>query len=54
MILFAVEDVVYNIFDQRAIEFEIRKLNPDTQVIRRSLTDLVIKAQLGPNKELHV
>lgn len=54
VILFVVEDITYNICDQRFHEFEIRKLNPSIKVIRRSLTELVTEAQLGPNKELIV
>ncbi|KAL2745192.1 glutathione synthetase-like [Vespula maculifrons] len=54
VILIVVEDITYNISDQRFHEFEIRKLNPTIKVIRRSLNDLVLVAQLGSNKELIV
>ncbi|KAI4504794.1 hypothetical protein M0802_000344 [Mischocyttarus mexicanus] len=54
VILIVVEDVTYNISDQRFHEFNIRKLNPSIKVIRRSLSALVLEAQLGPNKELIV
>lgn len=54
VILIVVEDITYNISDQRFHEFEIRKLNPAIKVIRRSLNNLVLDAQLGPNKELIV
>lgn len=40
VILFIVEDVTYNICDQRFHEFEIRKQNPNVKVIRRNLTEL--------------
>ena len=54
VILFVVENITYNICDQRFHEYEIQKLNPDIMVIRRSLTDLVTDAKLGPDKELIV
>lgn len=52
--MFVVENITYNICDQRFHEFEIQKLNPDIMVIRRSLTDLVTDAKLGADKELIV
>ncbi|PSN51649.1 Glutathione synthetase [Blattella germanica] len=52
VILFVVEDVTYNICDQRFHEFEIRKQNPSVKVIRRSLTEISHTAVLGANKEL--
>ena len=49
------EDVTYNICDQRFHEFEIRKQNPNVKVLRRNLTQLGIGgAKLGPNKQLMV
>ncbi|XP_048505872.1 glutathione synthetase-like [Athalia rosae] len=54
VILFVIEDVTYNICDQRFHEFEIRRLNPNVRVIRRTLTQLAVEASLGPNKELIV
>lgn len=54
IILFVVEDITYNICDQRFHEFEIRKHNSDIKVIRRSLTDISTTAKLGSNKELIV
>ncbi|KOC62360.1 Glutathione synthetase [Habropoda laboriosa] len=54
VILFVVENITYNICDQRFHEFEIHNINPDVKVIRRSLRDLVSEAKLGPNKELIV
>lgn len=54
VILFVVENITYNISDQRALEFRIRELSPETVVIRRNLTDLISQARLGPNKELFV
>lgn len=40
--------------DQRAHEFEVKRQNPNVQVIRRTLTQLSNEARLGPNKELIV
>nr|XP_033342202.1 glutathione synthetase-like [Megalopta genalis] len=54
VILFIVEDITYNICDQRFHEFEIRKLNPEIKVIRRSLRDLVPETKLNSDKELLV
>ncbi|XP_071865118.1 glutathione synthetase isoform X1 [Bombus fervidus] len=54
VILFVVEDVTYNICDQRFHEFEIKKQNPNVRVIRRNLTQLAATAKLGFNKELIV
>ncbi|KAK0086437.1 hypothetical protein PV326_005543 [Microctonus aethiopoides] len=54
VILFIVEEITCNICDQRAIEFEIRRVNPQIKVIRRTFADLIKQAQLRPNKELIV
>jgi len=40
VILFIIEDVSYNICDQKFHEFEIRKQNPDAFVIRKTLTEV--------------
>ncbi|XP_073993314.1 glutathione synthetase-like isoform X3 [Rhodnius prolixus] len=53
-ILFVVEDVTYNICDQRFMEFELRELEPKIKVIRRTFKELHTEAKLGPNKELFV
>lgn len=52
--MFIVEDVTYNICDQRFHEFELRKQNPNVPVIRRNLTELSKTAKLGPKKQLLV
>lgn len=52
--MFIVEDVTYNICDQRFHEFELRKQNPNVPVIRRNLTELSKTAKLGPKKQLIV
>ena len=49
-----IEDVTYNICDQRFHEFEIRRQNKDVVVIRKTLTRLAAEAKLGPKKELLV
>lgn len=54
VILFIIEDVTYNICDQRFHEFEIRRLNPEIRVIRKTLTEIAAEAHLGPRKELIV
>lgn len=54
IILFVIEDVTYNICDQRFHEFEIQKQNRDIKVIRRNLTQLANTARLGTNMELIV
>ncbi|XP_011501064.1 PREDICTED: glutathione synthetase-like [Ceratosolen solmsi marchali] len=54
IILFIVEDITYNILDQRAIEFKIYDLNSEIKIIRRSLTELIMQARLGSDKELFV
>ena len=40
VIMFIIEDVSYNICDQKFHEFEIRRQNPDVFVIRKTLTDV--------------
>ena len=40
VIMFLVEDVTYNICDQKFHEFEIRRQCPDVFVIRKTLTDI--------------
>lgn len=52
VIMFIIENVTYNICDQRFHEFEIRRLNPSVRVIRRTLTQIANTGKLGPNKEL--
>ena len=52
VIMFIVEDITYNICDQRFHEFEIRRLNPSVKVIRRTLTDVGKRARVDSNKEL--
>lgn len=51
-ILFIIEDVTYNICDQRFHEFYLREKYPHVKVIRRNLTQIFNDGKLGPNKEL--
>lgn len=51
-ILFVIEDVTYNICDQRFHEFYIREKYPNIQVVRKTLSKIYAEAKLGPNKEL--
>lgn len=52
VILFVVDDVTYNICDQRFHEFEIKHQNPAVTVIRRSLTQIANTAKLSEKQEL--
>ncbi|XP_015126717.1 glutathione synthetase [Diachasma alloeum] len=54
VILFVVEEITYNISDQKALEIAIRQKNPKIRVIRKSFRYLIDNAQLRPNKELIV
>jgi len=47
-----VEDVTYNICDQRFLEFEIKHQNPAVIVIRRTLTQISNTAKLSEKQEL--
>lgn len=51
-ILFVIEDVTYNICDQRFHEFYIREHYPHIKVIRKTLTEIHAIGKLGSNKEL--
>lgn len=51
-ILFVIEDVTYNICDQRFHEFEIRTKYPHIRVLRKNLTEIYNTGVLGSNKEL--
>jgi glutathione synthase len=51
-IMFVIENVTYNICDQRFHEFQIRETNPRIKVIRKTLTEIYQQGKLGPNKEL--
>ncbi|XP_055607680.1 glutathione synthetase-like isoform X2 [Uranotaenia lowii] len=51
-ILFVIEDITYNICDQRFHEFYIRETYPHIQVLRRTLTQISQQGKLGTSKEL--
>lgn len=51
-ILFVVEDVTYNICDQRFHEFYIRSTYPHVPVVRRTLTEIHRAGRLGTDREL--
>lgn len=41
-------------YELRALEFEVKSLNPKMKVFRRTPQELAATAKLGPNKELIV
>lgn len=51
-ILFLVEDITYNICDQRFHEYEIRKMNSKVKVLRKTLTEIGDKAFLSHDNKL--
>lgn len=55
VILMIIEDVTYNICDQRFHEFELKRLNPGCKLIRKTLTQVFVTGHLTEgNKELIV
>ena len=52
--MFIVEDVTYNICDQKFHEFKIRELNPEVYVIRKTLTEIANEGKMDENKRLIV
>ena len=52
--MFIVEDVTYNVCDQKFHEFKIRELNPDVFVIRKTLTEVAKEGTLDDQKRLLV
>jgi len=54
VIMFLVEDVTYNICDQKFHEFEIRRQCPDVFVIRKTLTDIGERGVLMKDKTLWI
>ncbi|XP_050315565.1 glutathione synthetase-like isoform X1 [Anthonomus grandis grandis] len=53
-IMVIVEDVTYNICDQRFHEFELRRLNPRVKIMRRTLTQIYQEGCLTDDNELVV
>ena len=54
VIMFIIEEVTYNICDQKFHEFEIRKQNPSVYVIRKTLTEVAKEGKLMEDKRLFV
>ncbi|CAG0880834.1 unnamed protein product [Darwinula stevensoni] len=54
VILFIVEDITYNICDQRFHEFQIQTQNPKVRVMRCTLTDVGQYGTLDKEKKLYV
>jgi len=54
VILFIVEDVTYNICDQKFHEFEIREQCPSVYVVRKTLTQVADEGSLTSDKRLIV
>ena len=54
VILFLVEEVTYNICDQKFHEFEVRRQCPEVFVVRKTLTQLADEATLTEDKRLMV
>lgn len=54
VILMVVEDVTYNICDQRFHEFELKRLKPTVKLIRKSLTEMAAQAVLDSDRQLIV
>ena len=52
--MFIVEDVTYNVCDQKFHEFEIRKQNPNVFVIRKTLTEVAEQGTLDNQKRLWI
>ena len=54
VIMFIVEDVTYNICDQKFHEFEIRRQDPDVFVIRKTLTEVGDTGEIDGDNRLFV
>jgi len=55
VILFVIEDVTFNICDQKFHEFEIRRQNPEVFVVRKTLTEIAKEGKLvGDDSKLVV
>ena len=54
VVLFIIEDVTYNICDQKFHEFEIRRQNPDVFVLRKTLTEVADHGRLDSEKRLFI
>ncbi|XP_055844624.1 glutathione synthetase-like isoform X2 [Episyrphus balteatus] len=54
VIVFVIEDISYNICDQRFHEFYIRETKPNIKVLRKTLTEIHEQGKLGKNNELFI
>jgi len=54
VIMFLIEDVTYNICDQKFHEFEIRRQCPDVFVIRKTLTEIADRGVMKEDKSLWI
>ena len=54
VVLFVVSPAESNIFDQRQLEYAIKECNPRVKVIRRTLTEVGQRAELGEDRRLFV
>ncbi|CAF4858427.1 unnamed protein product [Pieris macdunnoughi] len=52
VVLFVVEEVSYNICDQRFHEFEISEKRPDIMIYRKTLNEIYEEAELNDKKQL--
>ncbi|GBP55936.1 Glutathione synthetase [Eumeta japonica] len=54
VVLFVVEEVSYNICDQRFHEFEISERRPDILILRKTLNEIYVETALNDKKQLMV
>ena len=54
VILFVVEDVTFNIGDQKAHELEVKRQCPEVRVVRKTIAEIARKGFLNPDKSLVV
>lgn len=52
--MFIIEDVTYNICDQKFHEFEIRRQDPEVFVMRKTLTEVGQEGKLDEQKRLWI
>lgn len=52
IILFVIEDISYNICDQRFHEYELRRINNKIKIVRKTLTEIGNRAILSVDKKL--
>jgi len=52
VILFVVEDVTFNIGDQKALELEVKRHSPGARVVRRNIAEIARTGFLTKDKRL--